>query len=160
MPEQGRQIFATHTARISKTIDAPLRYVYDWCTDFRSDDASLEGSGRKHRVVRVSPQRLVRVKVGRKRARGHRRISVEVVRLSPPNAWHKDTIGEEDLDSMDYKLAALGPRRTRFVLEIVERWTVPNYPKKADWLRSSNEYWDELVSAIEGRYRRGRPAKG
>lgn len=159
MPEQGRRIYATHRGRISKTIDAPLRYVYDWCTDFRSDDASLEGPGRKHRVVRVSPQRLVRVKVGRKRARSDRRISVEVVRLSPPNAWHKDTIGEEDLDSMDYKLTALGPRKTRLVLEIVERWMVPNFPKKADWLRFSNEYWDELVSAIEERNRRGRPAK-
>lgn len=159
MPEQGRRIFATHRATISKTIDAPLRYVYDWCTDFRSDDADLEGSKRKHRVVTVGSQRLVRVKVGGGGARTPR-TSVEVVRLSPPDAWHKDTIGEADLDSMDYKLTALGPNKTRFTLDIVERWMVPKFPKKADWLRRSNEYWDELVLAIEERYRSGKPAKG
>ena len=160
MPEQGRRIFATHRGRISKIVDAPQRYVYDWCTDFRADDAALAGSAGKHRVVRVSAQRLVRVRVGRRSARSDPRMSVEVVRLRPPSAWHKDTIGEEDLDSMDYQLTALSPNKTRLVLEIVERWMVPKFPKKADWLRSSNEYWDELVRAIEERYRSGQPAKG
>ncbi len=107
----------------------------------------------------VSPQRLVRVKVASKGARNPA-MNVEVVRLRPPNAWHKDTIGEEDLDSMDYRLTALGPNRTRISLLMVERWMVPKFPTKADWLRSSNEYWDELVRAIEKRYRSGKPAKG
>jgi hypothetical protein len=159
MPEQGRRVFATHTATISKIIDAPLRYVYDWCTDFRSDDAKREGSEIRHRVVKVSPERLVRVKVGRHGARTPT-TNVEVVRLSPPNAWHKDTIGEEDLDSMDYKLTALGPNKTRFSLVMVERWMVPKFPKKADWVQGSSKYWDGLVRAIEERFRSGKPAKG
>ena len=159
MPEKSRRIFATQTGRLSKIVDAPIRYVYDWCTDFRSDDAKLEGSKSSHRVIRVSPQRLVRVKVASKGAKNPA-MNVEVVRLSPPNAWHKDTIGEEDLDSMDYKLTALSPNKTRVTLVMVERWMVPKYPKKADWLRSANKYWDELVLAIEERYRSGRPAKG
>lgn len=159
MPESGRRIFATHTGRLSKVVDAPLRYVYDWCTDFRSDDARLAGSKSRHRVLKVSPQRLVRVKVARKGAKNPA-MNVEVVRLRPPNAWHKDTIGEEDLDAMDYELTALSPNQTRVSLVMVERWMVPEFPKKADWLRSSNEYWDELVRAIEERYRSGRPAKG
>ena len=159
MPEQGRRVFATHTGRLSKIVDAPLGYVYDWCTDFRPDDAELEGSDRAHRVVSVSPERLVRIKVADRGAKNPV-MSVEVVRLNPPNAWHKDTIGESDLDSMDYKLTALGPNKTRFSLEIVERWMVPKFPKRADWLRSASEYWDELVQAIEERYRSGQPAKG
>ena len=159
MPENGRRVFATHTGKISKTIHAPLRYVYDWCTDYRPDDPKLAGSKRRDRILRVSPQRLVRVRVGRKRTKNPA-MNVEVVRLSPPNAWHKDTIGERDLDAMDYRLTALGRSKTRFTLEIVERWMVPNFPRKADWLRSSSEYWDELVRAIEERYRSGRPAKG
>ncbi len=158
MPDQGRRIYATHAGRLSKTIDAPLDYVYDWCTDFRSDDADLEGSKRKHRVVGVSPQRLVRIKIGG--GAPNPRMSVEVVRLSPPDAWRKDTIGEEDLDSMDYKLTALSPTKTRFRLLIVERWMVPKFPKKVLWLRRANEYWDELVRTIETRYRSGKPAKG
>ncbi len=159
MPESGRRIYATHVARLSKVIDAPLRYVYDWCTDFRPDDAKLARSEQKHRVVKTGPERLVRIKVARRGGRNPV-MNVEVVRLSPPNAWHKDTIGEEDLDSMDYTLSPLGPERTRFSLVMVERWMVPKYPKKADWVRSSSKYWDELVQAIEERYRSGRPAKG
>lgn len=159
MPERGRRLFATHTGRLSKIVNAPLRYVYDWCTDFRPDDSELEGSRKRHRLVRVSPQRLVRVKVGRPRA-GNPAINAEVVRLSPPDAWQKDTIGEMDLDHIDYKLTALGPNRTRVSLVMVERWLVPEYPSKADWLRFSNEYWDELVQALEKRYRSGKPAKG
>ncbi len=159
MPETGRRVYATQTGRISKTVNAPLRYVYEWCTDFRPDDAKLSRSERTHWIVRVSPQRLVRVKAARK-AVGDPPMNVEVVRLSPPNAWHKDTIGEEDLDSMDYRLTALGPNKTRFTLVMVERWMVPNFPKKADWVRSASRFWDGLVLAIEERYRSGKPAKG
>ena len=87
-------------------------------------------------------------------------MAVELIRLSPPNAWHKDTIDEIDLDAIDYKLTVLSPNKTRVSLVIVERWLVPKFPKKADWLRSSSKYWDELVAAIEERYRSGKPAKG
>ena len=87
-------------------------------------------------------------------------VAVERVRLSPPNAWHKDTIDVIDLDSIDYKLTALGPKRTRVSVVIVERWMVPKFPRKADWLRSSSKYWDGLAQAIEERYRSGQPAKG
>ncbi len=152
-------MFATHTGRFSKAVDAPLRYVYDWCTDFRSDDAKLSGSRSRHRVIRVSPERLVRIRVARGGTRNPP-MAVELVRLSPPNAWHKDTVDEIDLDSIDYKLTALGPKRTRIRLVIVERWLTPDFPKKALWLRRSSKYWDELVRAIEERYRSGRPAKG
>lgn len=159
MPEQGRRIFATHTGRFTKTVDAPLRYVYDWCTDFRSDDGEFTKSKLRFRVVRASRQRLVRVRVANTGAPGPR-VEVELVRLSPPNAWHKDTIGETDLDSIDYRLTALNPGTTRVDLVIVERWMVPRFPRKEVWLRSASRYWDELVRAIEGRYRSGRPAKG
>ena len=30
--------------RVSKTINAPLRYVYDWCTDYRETDPQITGS--------------------------------------------------------------------------------------------------------------------
>lgn len=159
MPEHGRRVYATQIGRLSKIVHAPLEYVYDWCTDFRPDDAKLARSAQRHRVVRVSPERLVRVKVVSGGARNPP-MNVEVVRLRPPNAWHKDTIGEEDLDSMDYTLTALGPEATRFTLVMVERWMVPDFPNKDDWVRSASKYWDELVLAIEKRYRSGKPARG
>ncbi len=159
MLEKSRRVVATHTGMLTKVVDAPLRYVYDWCTDFRSDDGKFSRSKPKIRVVRVSPRQLVRIRVANTGAK-RPAVAVELVRLSPPNAWHKDTIDEIDLDSIDYQLTALGPKRTRVSVAIVERWTVPNFPRKAEWLRSSSTYWDKLVLAIEERYRSGQPAKG
>ena len=159
MSEKRGRIFATHIGRFSKIVDAPLRYVYDWCTDFRPDDRKFEKSKPRHRVVTVGPRRLVRVKVAGSGVENPK-MAVELVRLSPPNAWHKDTIGETDLDAIDYRLTPLGPKKTRVSLVIVERWLVPKFPKKSDWLRHSSEYWDELVLAIEKRYRSGQPAEG
>ncbi len=159
MLEMRRRIFATHTGRFSKIVDAPLSYVYDWCTDFRPDDEKFSRSKPKSRVIRVSPRRLVRVRIARHGA-SDPAMAVELVRLSPPNAWHKDTIDEKDLDAIDYKLTALSPNRTRISLVIVERWLISDFPKKADWVRRSSEYWDELVAALEERYRSGKPAKG
>ena len=159
MPESGRRVFATHSGKFTKTVDAPLRYVYDWCTDFRSDDGKFSRSKTRVRVVRLSPEQLVRVRIANTGAKTPV-VAVELVRLSPPNAWHKDTIDRIDLDSVDYKLTALGPKKTRVSVVIVERWMVPKFPRKAVWLQSSSRYWDELVLAIEARYRSGRPAEG
>ena len=159
MPESGRRVFATHTVRISKTVAAPLGYVYGWCTDFREDDGRLSRSRPRFKVLRVAKNRVVRI-----RASGSRdtnaRIAVEVVRLKPPNAWHLDQIDEIDLNSVDYKLTRLGPRKTRVHLLLTERWMVPKYPKRSEWSRGTSKYWDDLVAAIERDYRAGRPALG
>ena len=159
MPEKSRQVFATQTGALSKIIHAPIRYVYDWCTDFRPDDRMFSRRNQRHRVIVVSPQRLVRVKVVRNGA-DNPPMTVELVRLSPPNAWHKDAIGEEEVHAIDYKLTPLDPNKTRVRLVMVVRWMVPKFPKTADWVRSSNQYWDKIVLAIEERYRSGQPAKG
>ena len=159
MLEERRRVFATHTGTFTKTVNAPIRYVYDWCTDYRADDGRLSRSKTKIRFVRVSPRRLVRVRFANAGAKDPK-VAVELVRLYPPNAWHKDTIDEIDLDSIDYRLSALSPKKTRIRLVITERWIVPNFPPKAAWLRSSRDYWDQLVMALEDRYRSGQPAKG
>ena len=159
MPGNSRRIFATHTGRLSRTVAVPLRYAYDWCTDFRSDDGKFSSARPRFRVVKVSPRRVVRVRVASTVARDPP-VAVEIVRLSPPDSWHVDQIDEHDLEAVDYKLTALSPMKTRVSLVIVERWMLPKFPKKAEWLRSTTEYWDRLVKAIEERYRNGQPAKG
>ncbi len=65
MPQRGHRIYATQTLHVSKRIQAPLKYVYDWCTDYRSDDWRLSPSRRrpKFRVVKLSPRRLLRIRL-------------------------------------------------------------------------------------------------
>lgn len=159
MPETSRQVYATHVARVSKVIRVPLRYAYDWLTDYRADDGKFSRSRPRYRVLRLSEDRVVRVRCSPRSAEALK-VAVELVRLRPPDAWHLDQIDEADLNSVDYKLTRLGPRKTHLTLDLVERWMVPDFPEKADWVRGTNLNWDRLVAALEERYSRGLPAVG
>lgn len=63
MPQESRQIFTTRTARFSKTVDAPIRYVYERSTDFRSDDRKFSSSKQRHKMIRLGSDRVVRIGV-------------------------------------------------------------------------------------------------
>jgi hypothetical protein len=158
MPANSRRIYATHEARLTKTIEAPLKYVYDWCTDYRTDDGKFSKSKPRFQVLRPSKDRVVRL-----RTSGTRKspvLALELIRLNPPNGWHVDQIDESDLETTDYRLTRVGPRRTRITLDIVERWTTAKHPTRSEWVEGSGRYWDRLVAALETRHRSGRPAKG
>lgn len=159
MPETSRRIYATHVARISKVIAVPRRYAYEWCTDYRTDDGRFSRSKPRFHVLQLSKDRVVRVRYLPQRAQPPK-VAVELVRLRPPDAWHLDQIDEADLNTVDYKLTRLGPKKTRLTLDLVERWMVPNFPSKADWTRNTGIYWGRLVASLEERYRRGLPARG
>jgi hypothetical protein len=159
MPEQGKRVFGEYTFRLSKVVEAPARYVYEWCTDFRADDGKFSRRKPRFRVIRIAPNRLVRIRqspAGSKPAS----LAVEAIRLRPPNAWHLDQIDESDLEAVDYRVRRLGPRRSRLTVDITERWMVPKFPTRRQCQASSGAFWDQLVAAIEQRYRSGRPAKG
>lgn len=159
MPEDSRRIYATHIGRFSKVIAAPLGYVYDWCTDFRSDDGKYSRSKPRFRVIQLSADRVVRVRYSNPGSE-QLAVAVEVVRLRPRNAWHVDQIAETDVEAVDYKLRRLGPKKTRISLVLIERWMVPNFPSKSEWVRGTSAYWDGLVAALEEQYRHGLPARG
>lgn len=159
MPASGRRIYATHVGRVSKVIAVPLRYAYDWLTDFRADDGKFSRSKPRFRVLSLSEDRIVRVRSSPRKVKPLS-VAVELVRLSPPDSWHVDQIDEADLNSVDYRLTRLGPKKTRITLILFERWMVPNFPSKAEWVHSTGLYWDSLVAALEEQYRRGTPAKG
>lgn len=159
MPGSGRRIYATHVVRMSKAMAVPLRYAYEWCTDYRADDGKLSRSGPRFQVFQLSKDRVVRIRSSPEKATPFR-VAVELIRLRPPNAWHLDQIDEDDLNSVDYKLTRLGPSKTRIALSLVERWMVPNFPSKSEWVRGTGLYWDGLVAAVEERYRGGLPARG
>jgi hypothetical protein len=159
MPESGRRVFSTQRIRFSKVVRAPLAYAYDWFTDYRDDDGKFSDSKPRFKVTRLARNRVLRVRFSGRSGRNPR-IAVEIVRLRPPAAWHVDQIDETDLAAVDYRLRRLGPKTTRVELDIVERWMTPKYPAHAAYAASTSEYWDRLVSALEARYERGRPARG
>jgi hypothetical protein len=162
MPERGHRVFGTTTIRVSRVVDAPLRYVYDWCTDYRPDDWRLGREGARkptYRVLRVSPRRVIRVRLA---PNGPKEpdIAVDLVRLDPPSDWHTDQIDETDRMAIDYHLVKLGPKKTRLELLVTERWVTPDFPTRTELRRRVSATWERLSTAIEDRYRSGAPAIG
>jgi hypothetical protein len=161
MPERGHRLYGTTRVRLSLEICAPSRYVYDWCTDYRTSDSRLFLTARARptfRVIRVSPRRVVRIRV----ARGHGRdpaIAVDLVRLNPPRSWHTDQIDETDRMSLDYRVAAVGRARTRLHLLVTERWVTPDHPTKEELRAQVAATWARFGAACEVHYRAGRPAE-
>jgi hypothetical protein len=161
MPERGHRVYGTATVRVSLVIQAPSRYVYEWCTDYRSDDGRLSG-GRlppRFRVLRISPRRVVRIRVARGTGRDPA-LAVELIRLNPPRSWHMDQIDENDQQSVDYKVSSVGRARTRFQLLSTERWLTAEFPTPEALRAQITRTWTRFAAALEADYRAGRPARG
>lgn len=167
MPERGHRVYGTSTVRVSVLIHAPWRYVFDWCTDYRSDDTrlSVRRPRPRYRVIRISPRRVVRIRVYRGSGLGratfdHNRLAVDVVRLNPPRSWHLDQLDDTDQQALDYRVSAVGPARTRLQLLSTERWFTPEFPTHEAHRAQVAKTWDGIVAALESDYRTGRPARG
>jgi hypothetical protein len=158
--ERGHRIYGTTTVRLTLVIHAPTRYVYDWCTDYRSDDGRLRAHPRPtYRVIRVSPHRVVRLRISRGSGRDPA-LAVDVVRLNPPHAWHLDQIDETDRQALDYRVTGLGRTRTRLQLFVTERWVTPEFPTREALRAQIAGKWAVFARALEADYRAGRPALG
>ena len=155
MPARSRFIKGEYTVRVTKRIEAPASYAYQWLTDFRHDDGRFAESRPKYEVLRLTKDRTVRIRTA-KGHRGSKRFALELIRLEPPDRWHVDQIDEEDLAAVDYRVRRLGPRRCRVTLDITERWMVRPYPSAADYQKSTGGYWDTIVAGLEADYRAGK----
>jgi len=159
MPADSRKVYATQRFRISKIAKVPARYAYDWLTDYRTDDGKFSKSRSRHRVIRVGKDRVIRIRTPNPKS-GLHAVAVDVVRLSPPNRWHLDQVDEGDLETVDYSVSSLGPRRSRVVVNIVERWMIPDYPSLSEIRQNADAVWGRLIASLELEYRNGTPAKG
>jgi hypothetical protein len=161
MPERGHRFYGTATVRVTLVIRAPVRYVYDWCTDYRSDDGRFSSARNRprFRVVRISPRRVVRIRIGRGSGRDPA-VTVERIRLNPPYSWHQDQLDETDQQSVDYRVSSVGRSRTRFQLLSTERWLTPDFPTREALRAQIAGTWARFAAAIEADYLAGRPARG
>jgi hypothetical protein len=161
MPELGHRFYGTTTVRVSLVIQAPSRYVYYWCTDYRSDDGRFSSARRRpsFRVIRISPRRVVRIRVAHGSGRDPA-LTVERIRLNPPRSWHQDQFDETDQQSVDYRVSSVGRGRTRFQLLSTERWLTPDFPTREALRAQISRTWARFAAAIEADYLAGRPARG
>jgi hypothetical protein len=139
--------------RIFKTINAPQRFVYRWCTDYRETDPKITGSKSKRRILLKTKHWAIYVStyMGEREPRG-----VNVVTLDPPNGWHLDGIGDEIERKADYVLTKLGPRKTRLEIAFTGRYKTRVVPSTKQAAQESSGVWDKYVAALEKEYCRRR----
>ncbi len=140
----------TGTYRVSKIINAPLRFVYDWCTDFREDDNKITGSKSKRRILEKTKRRVIYT--SEYRSGGNVRNAANIVTLHPPNSWHLDSIGDEDDEIGEYRLTKLGSKKARLDMVFREKWKVRNPPTKVEYTKHISDIWDKYAAALEKDY--------
>ena len=133
----------TRSYGCSRVINAPLEFVYAWCTDFRNDDPNMTGNKNTRRILEKTKDRVVyAVDYTDENSKGH----VSVVTLKPPNGWHLDTAGnEQDIEVADYKLTKLERNKTRLDIVFKETYVGVKAPSAAALTAHVGELWDKYI---------------
>ena len=154
-PDMARPIKQKY--KISETFNAPLDYVFAWCTDFREDDNRYTGSKTVRKILEKDAERViwrVRYKEGKGFTEG-----VRAVWLSPPRSWHLDTCGD-GREVGDYKLTPLGKSKTRLDMKFVVTYdSKDEVEDKDEWEADGVKHWKLYKKALEADFKAGRPAR-
>lgn len=142
------------TYRHSRIFNAPIQFVYDWCTDYSPLDSKITGSKFERIILEKTKERVVYAgyKTGRD---GKPKLAVRVVTLHPKTySWHLDYFAEEDLEVGDYKLKRVGKDKTRFDMVLKNKWKHGRSPSKEEFEAGTKKTWDKFASALERDYRK------
>ena len=143
----------THTYHVSKVIKAPLKFVYDWCTDFREDDNQITGSKTQRKILQKTKRRAIYISTYERE--GRVMSGVNIVTLRPPTAWNLDYVGEEEDEIGRYKLTRLGPSKTRLDMTFTEKYKINDAPTKEEDKSVTDQTWDKYVARLEMDYSSG-----
>jgi hypothetical protein len=142
--------------KLSQTFDAPMDYVFSWCTDFREDDNAMVGSKTNRTILEKTPERViwrVSYKDGKETIEG-----VRAVWLFPPKMWKLDTCGD-GREMGEYKLKALGKSKTRLDMKFVVTYdSKDEVEDKDEWEEDGRKHWKIYKKALEADYKAGKPA--
>ena len=145
------------TYRVSKMINAPIKYVYDWATDFTEHDNSIWG-GKYPKIILHKTRKNTIFAYYSKGADGKPKLAVRFVSLHPSTySWHLDYYGEEALETGEYKLTRLGTK-TRLNLIIKSKWKHGKGPSAKEFEKYANFVWMKYAEALEEDYRSGKSA--
>jgi hypothetical protein len=144
----------SYEARV--TFSAPLRFVFDWCTDYTPQDAQLEGGKYRRRILSRTRREVVYEDLEDSKSGWF--WSHHVVHLFPPTRWHSESVGSHRTYSLDYRLSPEPGGRTELVLTARRRPTElgGKNPKAVQWARSVEKDWSQFRRALERDYKKSR----
>jgi len=139
-----------HTYTVKKIVNAPLRYVYEWCTDYREDDNEITGSKARFKILQKTTRRVIYLRTTER----HGKIvtAVKIVMLRPPKGWYLDLVGEDEDAVGVYKLSRAGLRKTKLDMTFTEKYKIDEAPSKEADKHETDQMWDKYVAAMEKDY--------
>jgi hypothetical protein len=135
---------------VTKTINAPLKFVYNWCTDYREDDNELTGSKAQFKILQKTSRRVIYLRTFERD--GKTLIGVKMVTLRPPKSWYLDQVGEDEDAIGIYRLTRTGPEKTRLDMKFTQKYKISDAPTKEQDRKQTDQMWDKYVAALENDY--------
>jgi hypothetical protein len=135
---------------ISKIINAPIAYVYNWCTDFRADDPKIIGAPYTRNVIEKTKKRAVWIQHYTRD--GVEKEGIRYVTLSPPNSWHMEGVNEEMDRTGDYSLRPLGKDKTKLQIVIRTRYKSIEPEPVSKLKENISADWEKYKAALEKEY--------
>jgi len=141
------------TYEFRSTFQAPLPYVFRWCTDYSPEDPRLEKENYTRRVLSRSARRVIFEDLYDEPVGWV--WSHDVVTLSPPDHWHADIVGTHREWTIDYRLHVLPDGRTGLSFRGRRRPTPlgGRNPPKPQLVRELKALWRNFGRALERDYR-------
>ena len=139
--------------RVRQEFDAPLGFVYRWCTDYRRDDAARAGEHYERRILARTAREVIYEDLwSEKDGWRWRRYRVA---LSPPARWHADSVGNVRDASIDYRLTELPDGRTALDLELRRRPVSERFPQPSRRAMEAElrSLWGNYAAALEKEFR-------
>lgn len=139
------------------TFDAPLPFVYRWCTDFDPGDARLEGEEYERKILVRNGRKVVYEDLSEMKEGGWY-WKRQLVDLRPPDRWTCRSIGNYRIFDLDYRLRERPGGRTE--LDIRARRTPtgiggPN-PTAAGFQQMMDDSWVQFRKNLERDHRKRR----
>jgi hypothetical protein len=141
----------SETYNVSKTFNAPLDFVYSWCTDYREDDMKMTGSKFRRNIHEKTRDRVIWTVEGKNLPT--KTDPVRVVWLRPPDAWHLETCGD-GIEIGDYKLTAIGKNKTRLDMTFTETHAnKEDVESKESYEAGALDHWNKYGRYLERDYK-------
>ena len=143
----NNRITKTNMISVSKVINAPLSFVYDWCTDYSPDDSKLTQSKTRRIILNKTPRQAIYLETFRRN--GKPMCAVNIVSLKRPTRWHLDYVGQEADEIGEYRLTRQGPKKTKLDMWFKVKYKIRGAPSRTEDTKQTSIVWDKYVRALE-----------
>ena len=140
------------------TFEAPIDYVYKWCTDYQEDDGKLRGASSSRNVVDRSKSRVVFIDHTNPGASDDKE-KVRIITLKR-NSWSLVGFDEGSNITGNYRLQSLGKNSAMLKLKYTLTYKTRKLVSKKEMAEEDTRDWNYYKAALERDYSSGKSPVG